>query len=180
MILGVAVFALIQLRTFSTTLPILRQQLGELSILDTRFPWWNGAGFPPWNSETAAAVMATLGKAGRQEYLQFVTGTDLVFSVLVMPICFMAVLTRLYKTRIFLVGALPGVFDTIENVAIAVLITAFPVQPSIAVMLGPYATGWKFLALAVSLILIGAGIALKLIGHFVHRSAAVKGEHRKG
>ena len=150
-------FVLVQLQTFLVTLPSLNGQLDGLSILDVRIPYWRSAGVLPWSGEAAQAVMQRLGEAGRHEYLRFAIGPDLAFAVLITPAFFTAILARLYTSRIFLLGVLPGLFDMLENVAIALLLSDFPAQPPIAAI-GPYASALKFAAIALMILLIAAAL----------------------
>jgi hypothetical protein len=78
-----------------------------------------------------------------------------------MPILFCSLLDRLYDGKIFLLGLLPGFFDTLENL---VLLNALHIYPSPLTMLGvgSFMTFFKFSFVFLTVGLVAAGALRKV------------------
>lgn len=159
--LASAAFVVVLIHT-AVTLQNLHSQLDGLVILDVRAPFIADGGFLPWSGEAAAAVFDRLGEAGRVQYSQFILYADLVFSVLIAPLFFMAVLVRLYQNEVFLIGGLPGIWDTLENISVVILLAQYPLQPAFVIAVGPYFTAFKVVSIVLTLAAILVGVSMKI------------------
>ena len=123
-----------------------------------RLPIVSGDGLAPWDYESAKMLINDLGYQGRKLYYNFLTRTDLFFAFAVTPVLFMALIARLYPSHWYILGALTGFFDVLENLSIATLIINHPEKAVWASTLAPYFTLFKFASLGITFSIICIGV----------------------
>jgi hypothetical protein len=159
-------FVVAQIYVNAVALPSLHGQLDGMLILDVLAPYADGENFMPWDGLLAKDLFDALGASGREEYFIFAIGFEMLFSIIITPLFFMMILASLYKNQMVLVGVLPGIFDTLENGAVAILLAAYPDQPDWVITLGPTISALKVISMAVFAVVILLGLGIKVFARF--------------
>ena len=165
-----AAFVIIHVWFFGFAIPSLNSLVPGETILDSRLPGAAGQGLFSWTGATVEPLFTGLGKAGRAEYLRFALLDDMIFSVVISPIFFMALLVRLYPGQVFWFGVFTGVFDTLENAAIATLLISHPEASVWATEFGPYFSVLKLTGMALTFAMIVIGTVFWLGKRFLKSS----------
>ena len=134
----------------------LNAGMAPAGMLDARFPTLDR--LLPWTAEDAYTVLASLGEAGRNGYRDYLVMYDMGFSLVIMPMFFMAVLIALWGFRLALIGLLPALMDVLENLSILRILNKFPDTAIIAGTWGPVFTllKWCGVLVVIGLSLVGA------------------------